>query len=403
MKKVLPFLVIGVLIINIFSFLPVKAESVFVKDIPVYFFRGEGCPHCAKEEIFLEKVAAEKPNVKVYDFEIWNDKSNLKLMREVGEYMQINVSGVPLTIIGDKAISGYLNDATTGQQIVHQIEQCEIKECPDVLVDMGEGGMIYREVEEVKENKIAGAEVNLPFFGKLSGGTTSLFALTTAIAFLDGFNPCAMWVLLFLITLLLGMEDKRKRWILGFAFIISSGVVYYLFLAAWLNIFLFIGMIAAIRIIIGLVAIGAGYFNLKSWYDQKTGCIAEGGEGRKKIFDKLRNIISRKNFLWSLFGIILLAAVINLVELVCSAGLPAIYTQVLAMAELSAIGYYSYLLWYIFIFMLDDLIVFIVAMVTLQAFGISSKYALYTKLIGGIIILILGILMIFKPEWLMFG
>ncbi|OIO45774.1 MAG: hypothetical protein AUJ28_03675 [Parcubacteria group bacterium CG1_02_37_51] len=403
MKRLLSLLVISVLIFNIFSFLPTKAEAVFVKDVPVYFFRGEGCPHCAAEEIFLEKLVLEKPYVKVHDFEIYNDKDNLKLMREVGEYMKINVAGVPLTIIGDKAISGYLNDATTGQQIANQVEQCEIKDCPDILADLGHGALIYGQPEVLEENKIAAAEVDLPLFGKLSGSTTSLFALTTAIAFLDGFNPCAMWVLLFLITLLLGMEDKKKRWILGLAFIISSGVVYYLFLAAWLNIFLFIGMIATIRIIIGLVAIGAGYFNLKSWYDHKTGCIAEGSENRRKIFDKLRNIISRKNFLWALAGIIVLAAVINLVELVCSAGLPAIYTQVLAMAELSPVGYYSYLLWYIFIFMLDDLVVFIIAMVTLQAFGISSKYALYTKLIGGIIILLLGILLIFKPAWLMFG
>jgi hypothetical protein len=105
----------------------------------------------------------------------------------------------------------------------------------------------------------------------------------------------------------------------------------------------------------------------------------------------------------ALGGIIVLAFLVNLVELVCSAGLPAIYTQILALNNLANWQYYFYIFLYVFFFMVDDLLIFIVAMVTLKMTGLSTRYARYSHLIGGILMIIIGILLIFKPEWLMFG
>jgi len=213
-----------------------------------------------------------------------------------------------------------------------------------------------------------------------------------------------MWVLLFLISLLLGMEDKKKMWTLGVAFIATSAIVYFLFLSAWLNLFLFLGFIASVRIGVGLVAIGSGAFHLKEWWSNRSGaCKVTNVEQKKKIMDKLREIASQKYFIFALFGIIGLAFAVNLVELVCSAGLPAIYTNILSISNLSTYQYYLFLLLYIFIFMLDDLLIFIIAMTTLRATGISSKYSRWSGLIGGIVILAIGILLIFKPGWVMFG
>ena len=92
-----------------------------------------------------------------------------------------------------------------------------------------------------------------------------------------------------------------------------------------------------------------------------------------------------------------------MVELVCSAGLPAIYTQILSLSNLPTWQYYFYLGLYILIFMLDDLFVFFTAMFTLKAVGVESKYARYSHLIGGVLMLVIGLLLLFKPEWLMFG
>jgi thiol-disulfide isomerase/thioredoxin len=371
---------------------------------PVYLtlFYGDGCPHCAKEEAFLNQLEKEFPNLKIRRLEVWYNQDNVKLMKEVAQKLNITVTGVPLTVIGEETISGYLNDQTTGQRIRNIVQQHSAVGCFDTVGDViGENG---GEGEVVCEDDKLPEAITLPFFGEIETKAWSLPFLTIVIAAIDGFNPCAMWVLLFLISLLLGMKDKKKMWTLGSAFIVASAVVYFFFLAAWLNLFLFLGFIAAIRIIVGLVAIGSGSWHLKEWWSNRNAtCRAVNEEKREKIMDKLRRVTEQRVFWLALVGIIGVAVAVNLVELVCSAGLPAIYTQILSLSNLSTPVYYLYLLLYILIFMLDDLLIFVIAMTTLQATGISKKYTHWANLFGGIIILILGLLLIFKPGWIMFG
>jgi hypothetical protein len=152
------------------------------------------------------------------------------------------------------------------------------------------------------------------------------------------------------------------------------------------------------------VALGSGGYHLKEfWTNREAACKVTGSDKRQKIFEKLRKITQKKQFILALLGIILLAFAVNLVELICSAGLPAVYTQILTLSELPVYQYFLYILLYIFIFMLDDLLIFIIAMVTLQATGMTSKYTRYSNLIGGVLMLIIGLLLLLKPEWLMFG
>jgi hypothetical protein len=175
-------------------------------------------------------------------------------------------------------------------------------------------------------------------------------------------------------------------------------------MTAWLNLFMFLGFIALIRIIIGTIALFSAYFNLKEYITNPTGgCKVTGGEKRQRIFEKLKQIIQQKNLVIAILGLVLLAFAVNLVELVCSLGLPAVYTQVLSFSYLSTWQYYMYLIFYVLIFIFPAFIVFAVSATTLQLTGISTKYGRLVHLISGIIMLVLGILMIFKPEWLMFG
>ena len=163
-------------------------------------------------------------------------------------------------------------------------------------------------------------------------------------------------------------------WILGSAFIIASGAVYFLFLAAWLNLFLFLGFVLWIRILIGLVALGSGGLHIRHWWRNREGCEVMDDGKRKRMFDRVKKIVTEKSFLLALAGLIILAATVNLIELVCSAGLPAVYTQVLSLAHLPTWEYYAYLIFYIFIFMLDDMLIFVIAMTTLKMKAVESKY-----------------------------
>jgi len=227
--------------------------------------------------------------------------------------------------------------------------------------------------------------------------------LSALIGFLDGFNPCAMWALVFLISLLLGMKDKKRMWILGATFIVTSALVYFLFMVAWLNIFLFLGLVLWIRIAIGLLALVGGSYNVREFFKNKAGtCKLDGQQKKKQIFDKIKDITKRRSFYLALLGIILLAIAVNMVELICSAGLPAVFTQVLALNHLDTWQYYAYISIYIFFFMLDDLLVFFVAMFTMQVTGLSTKYSRYSSLIGGIIMLAIGLLLLFRYDLLTF-
>jgi hypothetical protein len=213
-----------------------------------------------------------------------------------------------------------------------------------------------------------------------------------------------MWVLVFLIGLLLGMTDHLRMWVLGGAFLLASAAVYFALMAAWLNLLLLLGALVWIRIAVGIVALAGGACYIRDFIRNPAGlCPVARPEQRQRILDRLRQTVRESSFLLALGGIVAVAIAVNLVDLLCSAGIPAVYTQVLALSALPVWQHYLYLLLYILIFLLDDLVVFVTAMATLQASGLTAQYARYSHLIGGGVLVGLGMLLLFRPEWLAFG
>lgn len=357
-----------------------KNISLGPGEAAIYFFYGEGCPHCAKEEKLLDKLEQENKKVKIYRFEVWHNLANAQLLKKISEELNVTIRGVPFTVAGEKTINGYYNDETTGQEIRSAIE------------------------EVCRQNGKKIEKINIPLFGEFNIKNLSLPLITIIIAALDGFNPCALWILLFLMSLLITMRDRKKILIFGGTFILTSAIFYFLILSAWFNIIHFLGFVAWIRIIVGLVALYAGYYNLKGYLINKNkGCEVVGEERRKKTFEKIKEILAREKVWLALLGIIALAVSINFLELVCSAGLPAVYTQILAISNLAQWQYYVYLSLYVFIFVLNEIIIFSVALLTLQLKAISPKIIRWIGIAGGAIMILLGILLLFKPNWLMWG
>lgn len=199
------------------------------------------------------------------------------------------------------------------------------------------------------------------------------------------------------------MKNKKEMWLLGSTFIISSALVYALFMVAWLNLALFMGSLTPIRILIALVALTGGVINFKSYFDKSDGCTIIDEKKRKKIFKRIKKFTNENKLLLALGGVILLAFSVNLIELLCSLGLPVIFTQILAINKVSTFLYVIYIFIYIFFFMLDDIIVFFIAMSTLELTGVSTKYGKMSNIIGGILMIIIGLLLIFNPSLLMFN
>jgi glutaredoxin len=402
MKKITQILLPLFLFIGLFSFVPIDTHAA--SELNIYLFWGNGCPHCEKEKKFFAEILPNYPSVKLSTYEVYYNHSNVELMQKTANELGISAGGVPFLIIGNKEYVGYA-EGTTDKEVESRIKYCLENNCPDSVsaivnpTNIVSQNTAKNENNSNKEKKI----INLPIIGEIDALDFSLPLLTIFMGALDGFNPCAMWTLLFLISLLLGLKNRRRMWVLGTAFIIASALVYFLFMAAWLQLILFLGFIAWVRTAIGLLAVVGGGYNLRSYVKEKGGCKVTGNEKRQLVFAKMK-AIAQQNSLWlALGGIILLAFAVNLVELVCSAGFPAVFTQVLSLSGLSTWQYYAYIILYIFFFMLDDMIIFAIAMFTLEIAGISTKYGKWSKLIGGILMLIIGLLLIFKPELLMFG
>lgn len=413
MKRLFQSLILVILLI--LTTAPIFASET----VNAHLFYGEGCPHCAKERAFFNTIKSKYPQLNLTEYEIYYNRENNSLLQKVGDSLHVESGGVPFLVIGDTSYIGF-SEGLTQTEIENKIIECSKIYCGDLvamvqniqkipaIIQATESAATESENTTSNQNpqKASGSEkiIQIPVIGLTDVSKFSLPVLTVVLAFLDGFNPCAMWTLLFLISLLLGLKDKKRMWILGVAFIASSAGVYFLFLSAWLNLFLFLGFVVWIRALIGIVALAAGYFYLRDyWVNKKGGCNVMGDKKRQLIFEKLRAITQNRQLIFALGGIILLAVAVNMVELICSAGLPAIYTQILSLAHLPRWQYYLYLVFYILIFMLDDLFVFFTAMITMQAVGVQSKYSRYSHLIGGVLMLIIGLLLLFKPEWLMFG
>ena len=408
MKRILLALVLGFLLLPAAAPQPARAKTVDeTTPATLTLFHSITCPHCKAELAFLEKLQTELPQMRVREVEITQYPQNLALLRDVAERLNASAQGVPFAVIGQEYVVGYFNDETTGEEIRQKVTAClaQPEGCPDITGQvLEETGQAVVATEPTVATERPEKLVTLPLFGTVDAMRWSLPALTIVIGGLDGFNPCAMWTLVFLITLLLGMQNRKKMWLLGSAFIVASGAVYFLFLTAWLNLFLFIGFITWIRWAIGIVAIGSGIYHLREYLMNRAGeCKVGDAQQKQRTMEKFRAIVNQQSFWLALIGIIGVAIAVNMIEMVCSAGLPAIYTQVLALSQLSPLIYYLYLLLYILVFMLDDIIIFVVAMLTLEVAGLTGKYSRWSNLIGGIVILLLGILLIFRPEWITFG
>lgn len=379
-----------------------EAPAPSAQEVSVHFFWRKGCPHCERESEFLRALAAARRDVRVRDYEIGGSEANRDLLGRVVDHFKPDRVAVPFTVVGDRVWIGYLDDRTTGAEIARAVDDCRAAACRDVVA-----ALAAQRPPEPPAAARTGAlpeTIRLPLLGEVRTAGLSLPVLTIVLGALDGFNPCAMWTLVFLIGLLLGMQDHARMWALGAAFIIASAAVYFLFMAAWLNVLLMLGMVPWIRLAVGLIALAGGGYYLRQFITRRDEvCEVTADEGRRRVFDRLRALAQEKSFALALGGVVLLAFAVNLVELICSAGIPAVYTQLLAMSALPAWQYYGLILLYIFVFMLDDLVVFVAAMTTLQVSGLTGRYSRYSHLIGGIVLLALGVLLILKPEWLAFG
>jgi len=356
----------------------------------INFYWSSTCNYCLEGKSFLEGYKLDNKDADIQYFEVTSDKNNaLKLQKLAGE-LNFNANSVPATIVGNQVIVGFekeryktlLEDALKNPQ-EKKVQTVSEKSNCDLTSEVCTNDNI----------------VNLPLFGKVNLSKYSLFGATVILGLADGFNPCAMWALLALIGILLALKDHKKLIIIGGAFILASYGIYFIYLSAWLNVFLYIGYVKIIQILIGIISvvIGVNYVRIFLKTDPAT-CKVVDGRKKNKLIKKFERLINHNFLPFAIIGIILLAISVNTIEIICSVGIPTIYTKLLSSANITGSKYYSYIAGYNVFYMADDIIVFTLAVLTKRIVQPSPKFGYWSRLVGGLLLFALGLIFIFKPE-----
>ena len=243
--------------------------------------------------------------------------------------------------------------------------------------------------------------IQVPVLGRLRVSQLGLPLFTFLIGLADGFNPCAMWVLVFLLSVLVNIKDRRKILVVAGTFVVVSGLAYFAFMAAWFSVFQLIGFLRPVQIGLGGLAILIGIVNIKDFFYFHQGLSFSIPDAAKPgIYRRVREIVSANYLTTALVGATVLAVVVNIVELLCTAGLPALYTEILSLQQLSTMMNYAYLGLYIVAYMLDDTILVAIVVTTMSRRRLQEGEGRWLKLASGTIILLLGGVMIFQPNLL---
>ncbi len=400
--------VLFVLIVAVVSVaVPIGARAAPDNEVTLYFFWGDGCPHCATAKPVLAEFEARYPGLEVRDFEVWGSAENRQLFIDMAAKFDFEPTGVPTFFLGDKYWVGY-TEPTTRRQIEAAIAQCVASGCPDA----GAGVFEPATAEPAPSGAppatsqpapSAGPDddiVNLPILGDVDAASQSLALTTLLIAGVDGFNPCSLWVLSVLLALTLRTGSRRATVTIGVVFIAVTALVYALFIAGLFTVFSVVSFAAWVRVVVALVAVGFAAINIKDYFWFKQGVSLTIPDAKKPgIYQRLRHILAGGQSLPVLVaGTVVLAAGVSFVELACTAGFPVLWTNILAAREVTPVVFALLLALYMLIYQLDELAIFAGAVVTLRATKLEEKQGRILKLVGGMLMLSLAVVMLVEPS-----
>ncbi len=362
-------------------------------EVTLYFFWSQGCPYCAKEKPFLENLKEKYPALVVVDKEVSSSQANVELLQKMGKEYGREVRGVPATFLNDNLWIGF--NERTGNQIEEKVQECINDSCVNPIVKLKGNSQAGTESSTPKEETI-----DVPFFGSVNLNSMSSFMSTALIAFVDGFNPCSLWVLTFLMGLLIYTKSRKKIIIVGLTFLTITATAYGLFILGLFSAFQYIGQLLWIRVLVAITAFSFGLVNVKDYFWFKEGFSFTIPEWIKpKIADKFRNLTLKGRSLPALVGATALMALgVTLAELPCTAGFPVVWTGILNTQGVSGSTFAILFVIYMIIYLLDELLVFGTVSVTLQSSRVQEEHGRTLKLVGGTLMLTLAVSFLFAPE-----
>jgi glutaredoxin len=359
--------------------LALAAALAHAQQLTLEMWSRDGCPYCAEASAYLEELRQRRPDVRIVVYDVVRDTDARERFLALSEQNDVQRPGVPSFLVGGEFLVGWGGAEITGRALESLLSGAPA---------------LPAEPQRIRTR----------MFGEIDARTLGLPLFTAALGLLDGFNPCALWVLVFVLSLLVNIKDRGKVLLVGGTFVLASGVVYFAFMAAWLNVFLAVGVSRPIQVGLGAVATLIGLVNLKDFFAFGQGISFSIPDSAKPgIYARMRAVLLAESIAGALGAVIVLALLVNTVELLCTSGLPAVYTQILVARELPVWHYYGYLALYNVFYMLDDSVLLAAAAVTLRMSKLQERGGRVLKLVSGVVMLLLGLALVLRPEWLDWG
>jgi len=356
-------------------------EEGNTKQVTLYYFWSRYCPHCLDAKPFINKLPQTYPWLTLKSYDLIGNKSNQQRYVLMAEQLNQPASSVPAFIFCDQIIVGYGDEETTGKELVEKLLACHEKNTP-----------------QQTENE---QRFNIPGLGEMHYQDFSLPVFTLLIAALDAFNPCAFFILFFLLSLMVHQHSRARMLVIGFTFVLCSGVMYFLFMSAWLNLFLITEQLILITTIAGVIAIVFGSINIKDYFYYKKGVsLSLSDTARTRLFCRIRQLTQSGSWVTMITATVILSIAANSYELLCTAGLPMVYTRVLTLNDLTNSQYYLYLAFYNVVYIIPLLLIVLLFTLTLGSKKISEKEGRILKLLSGSMMLGLGSILLLNPQML---
>lgn len=389
-----------------------------MEPVSIYFFWGDGCPHCAAAKPFLAGLADKYPSVTIRAYEVWHNEANRALFIKMAAKYGFEPSAVPTIFIGDKYWIGYAEEPYA-REIEDATKACILGGCPDAgagvieplptpaasaptpappLAIANAAGV----TDQTTTAAVAPASsvISVPFVGAVDLGAQSLILSTALIAFVDGINPCSLWVLSVLLALTIHTGSRRKVFIIGAVFLTVTSLVYVLFIAGLFTMFMVLDWVPWIQVVVALVALFFALVNIKDYFWYKEGVsLTIADEQKPGLYRSMRRVLQAGDSMPALIGAaVVMSAGASLVEFSCTAGFPMLWSNLLAAQGVATLTFVLLLILYMAIYQLDEIIIFAGAVIGLRASKLEEKQGRILKLVSGMLMLVLAIVMLVNPS-----
>lgn len=359
-------------------------------EVQLYFFWSLTCPHCTAAHPYVSAIPNERPWVRLHALELSRNAENIAHFRRLAQLAGAEAVSVPSFVLCGELLSGWDGPDGMGAELLQRLDACRA----NANIPLQQGG----DAAPVSAPRETDVRIRLPLLGSLDPTHLSLPALTLILAGLDAFNPCAFFVLLFLLSMMAHQKSRTRMLLIGSIFVTVSGLMYFAFMAAWLNVFQLFGHLAWVSVAAGALAVFVGAVNVKDFFWFERGVSLSIPESRKPdIFRRARAILATDRLAPMIAATALLAVAANFYELLCTAGFPMVFTRMLTLADLPTASRYAYLAAYNLIYVLPLGVIVVIFARTLGARKLSEREGRLLKLMSGLMMLGLGALLLMAP------